>query len=342
MQRRARGSRRRAAASDDGDDARGDDDHAYGRICQNAGQSSLQSPRPLAARLRRVRGAGAIALREFSGRVAAAAARRCGRTSRRCTRSRGVADDIADEGTAPAADRLARLHAWQRSAARRRRRRRGSVVRPRRATRSDRRRARATRSGRSICRSSLFDDLVSAFGQDTMTTRYASWADVLRLLPPIGESGRPTRAAHRRLSRRGARSIVGRALHGAAAHELLAGLRPRLARRPAVRAARRAARGRRARERPGGGHDGRPAWTRGDRAVHRHDARAVRRGRAVCDGVRGRLRFELRFTWLGGTRILERVERGARRAVDRSADARRARRARACRGAPRAGDGATA
>ena len=30
---------------------------------------------------------------------------------------------------------------------------------------------------------------------------------------------------------------------------------------------------------------------------------------AVCDGVGGRLRLELRFTWLGGSRILERVER---------------------------------
>jgi squalene synthase HpnC len=34
------------------------------------------------------------------------------------------------------------------------------------------------------------------------------------------------------------------------------------------------------------------------------------RGRPVCDGVRGRLRLELRFTWLGGRRILERLERG--------------------------------
>jgi len=31
-------------------------------------------------------------------------------------------------------------------------------------------------------------------------------------------------------------------------------------------------------------------------------------GRAVCDGVRGRLRYELRATWLGGTRMLERLE----------------------------------
>jgi len=32
------------------------------------------------------------------------------------------------------------------------------------------------------------------------------------------------------------------------------------------------------------------------------------RGRPVCDGVSGRLRYELRATWLGGTRILERLE----------------------------------
>jgi hypothetical protein len=35
-------------------------------------------------------------------------------------------------------------------------------------------------------------------------------------------------------------------------------------------------------------------------------------GRAVCDGTRGRLRYELRLTWLGGRRILDRIgaERG--------------------------------
>ena len=32
-------------------------------------------------------------------------------------------------------------------------------------------------------------------------------------------------------------------------------------------------------------------------------------GREVCDGVRGRLRHELRVTWLGGTRILDRLDR---------------------------------
>ena len=32
-------------------------------------------------------------------------------------------------------------------------------------------------------------------------------------------------------------------------------------------------------------------------------------GRPVCDGVEGRLRYELRATWLGGTRILTKLER---------------------------------
>jgi phytoene synthase len=32
-------------------------------------------------------------------------------------------------------------------------------------------------------------------------------------------------------------------------------------------------------------------------------------GRPVCDGVRGRLKWELRLTWLGGSRILTRLER---------------------------------
>jgi phytoene synthase len=31
-------------------------------------------------------------------------------------------------------------------------------------------------------------------------------------------------------------------------------------------------------------------------------------GRGVCDGVDGRLRWELRLTWLGGSRILQKTE----------------------------------
>ena len=80
---------------------------------------------------------------------------------------------------------------------------------------------------------SLFDDLLSAFGQDTMTTRYDSWHDVLDY---CRRSANPVGRLVLRIAGRGdrrARSFVGRALHGAAVDQLLAGLRPRLARRPA-------------------------------------------------------------------------------------------------------------
>jgi hydroxysqualene synthase len=40
-------------------------------------------------------------------------------------------------------------------------------------------------------------------------------------------------------------------------------------------------------------------------------------GRPLCDAVRGRLRYELRATWLGGVRILERVERSKLDAIDK-------------------------
>ena len=47
------------------------------------------------------------------------------------------------------------------------------------------------------------------------------------------------------------------------------------------------------------------------------------RGRAVCDGVTGRLRFELRATWLGGVRVLDRLEASRLRRLSRAAFARR-------------------
>jgi hypothetical protein len=36
-------------------------------------------------------------------------------------------------------------------------------------------------------------------------------------------------------------------------------------------------------------------------------------GRPLCEAVRGRLRYELRATWLGGMRVLDRVEAGVER-----------------------------
>src|SRR2546425_5178094 len=98
-----------------------------------------------------------------------------------------VADDIADEGAASFADRQARLRAWQNRLHR-------AATEPVERPPEHRDELIAVAVGHSI-RSfdlplSLFDDLVSAFGQDTMTPRYTSWADVLdycrRSANPVG------------------------------------------------------------------------------------------------------------------------------------------------------------
>jgi phytoene/squalene synthetase len=47
------------------------------------------------------------------------------------------------------------------------------------------------------------------------------------------------------------------------------------------------------------------------------------RGRLVCDGVRGRIRFELRVTWHGGMCVLERVDRERDRLLTRRPKLRR-------------------
>ncbi len=58
----------------------------------------------------------------------------------------------------------------------------------------------------------------------------------------------------------------------------------------------------------------RETWTGGWRTALENSAKRTRgffeEGRRVCDGVGGRLRYELRATWLGGTRILDRLEAG--------------------------------
>ena len=69
-------------------------------------------------RLRRVRGAGAIALRELSGRVAPAAGARCGRTWPRCTRLRAWPTTSPTKGTRSAGDPAGTARALAGAAAR--------------------------------------------------------------------------------------------------------------------------------------------------------------------------------------------------------------------------------
>src|SRR5262245_46701175 len=103
------------------------------------------------------------------------------------------ADDAADEGSAPAADRLATLQRLgeqlHEGVEAERRGPRGAAGDP---ERDDDLMVAAL--AHSILRLdlplTLFDDLLSAFGQDTMTTRYVSWADVFdycrRSANPVG------------------------------------------------------------------------------------------------------------------------------------------------------------
>ncbi|PYR38421.1 MAG: squalene synthase HpnC [Acidobacteria bacterium] len=182
-----------------------------------------------------------------------------------------VADDIADEGSAPASDRLAQLNAW--------RRRLHAAVTVESAEGAPHEHedlivAALAHSIRSLdLPMALFDDLVSAFGQDTMTTRYASWSDVFDY---CRRSANP----------------VGRLVLRIAGHRDEALDRSSDALCTALQLAN--------------------FWQDFGRqcvAVTREQFAA---GRAVCDGVRGRLRYELRLTWLGGQRILERVDRARR------------------------------
>ena len=227
-----------------------------------------------------------------------------------------IADDLADEGTVPADERLAKLSAWQR-------RLHVSIEMERSAEgphEHDDLIIIAT--AHSIRTRDLplawFDDLISAFGQDTTTTRYASWADVFdycrRSANPIGrlvlriagyrdadldrssdalctalqltnfwqDFGRDWRAGRLYVPREVLTACE------ATEEDLAAGSSCELSR----------------------------AWQ--DviaRAIAVTDEQ-FRRGRAVCDAVRGRLRYELRLTWLGGRRILERVDEARANLLD--------------------------
>src|SRR5215217_4178295 len=99
-----------------------------------------------------------------------------------------IADDIADEGSAPADERLTLLNAWQR--------RLHAALAVERADEPPHEHedlivVALAHSIRLLdLPIALFDDLLSAFAQDTMTTRYATWDDVLdycrRSANPIG------------------------------------------------------------------------------------------------------------------------------------------------------------
>ncbi|PYR46248.1 MAG: squalene synthase HpnC [Acidobacteria bacterium] len=217
-----------------------------------------------------------------------------------------VADDIADEGVVPASTRQTRLADWQtclHQAAG------GTLpeVRP-----SSGNQLIVVALGHTI-RSldlplALFDDLISAFGQDTTTTRYASWSEVLdycrRSANPVGRlvlriAGYQSEALDRSSDAlctalqltnfwqdfgrdwRAGRLYVPRELSDACGAEEADLQESHLT----------------------------PSWARAIQTCVAATRERFDQGRAICDGVAGRLRLELRLTWLGGHHVLDRVER---------------------------------
>ena len=223
-----------------------------------------------------------------------------------------LADDIADEGAATPTERRERLQLWQDRIHRAAGRIDGERV-------ADRDGLIALAVGHSIrtleLPLSLFDDLVSAFGQDTMTTRYASWDEVFdycrRSANPVGRlvlriAGYREEALDRSSDalctalqltnfwqdfghdwRAGRLYVPKEEQHACGARE--ADLEAGRMTDPWVHAL--------------------------DRAVAR-TRRMFDHGRYVCDHVRGRLGVELRFTWLGGARMLERVDAAHHRLLE--------------------------
>ncbi len=217
-----------------------------------------------------------------------------------------TADDIADEGSAPAEERLARLDAWQR--------RLHAAVAVERSeaaphAHEDLIVVALAHSIRSLdLPITLFDDLLSAFGQDTMTTRYDSWADVFdycrRSANPVGRLVlRIAGYRDERLDRSSDALCTALQLTNFwqdFSHDWLIGR---------LYVPRDVTAGCRAREMDLNGPFLNDAWTAAMRQCLDQTRAQFAAGRAVCDGVAGRLRHELRVTWLGGMRILEQVER---------------------------------
>jgi hydroxysqualene synthase len=153
----------------------------------------------------------------------------------------------------------------------------------------------------------LFEDLLSAFRQDVSVTRYETWDDLLdycrRSANPVGrlvlriagyrdswlDAGADAICTALQLTNfwqdlmvdftRGRIYLpaVERRAHGAADEDLERG---RIT----------------------------PAWRQALTAAVARTRHLFDVGRPVCDAVRGRLGYELRATWLGGVRILERLE----------------------------------
>jgi squalene synthase HpnC len=154
----------------------------------------------------------------------------------------------------------------------------------------------------------LFEDLLSAFRQDVTTTRYQTWAGVLdycrRSANPVGRLVlRVAGYDDARLDQQS--DAVCTALQ-------LANFWQDFGRdwangRLYVPSDDRVPAGAREEDLTAGRMT--PEWRSVMRVMVERTREFFAVGRGVCDGVGGRLRWELRLTWLGGARILDAIER---------------------------------
>lgn len=154
----------------------------------------------------------------------------------------------------------------------------------------------------------LFDDLLSAFRQDIAVSRYATWADVLdycrRSANPIGRLVLRV-AGHRDGQLDNWSDAVCTALQ---LTNFWQDLKDDLARGRLYLPEEERSR-HHAHEADLARGDITPAWSQALRAAGVRTRALFAEGRPVCDALSGRLRYELRATWLGGIRILDRLER---------------------------------
>lgn len=219
-----------------------------------------------------------------------------------------LADDMADEGTRPAAERLADLDRWG-----------ARLDAALDAGRVDREPNAfvfaAVRHSIEACRlpRELFHDLLSAFRQDVTVTRYASWESLLdycrRSANPVGRLVLRVAGPGLWVDRSGlpaddASDAVCTALQLTNFWQDLEidWMKGRLYVPESIwRAAG-------ARESDLASRRLTPEWRVALEDVTRRTRALFAEGRPVCAAVRGRLRYELRATWLGGTRILDKLE----------------------------------
>jgi len=212
------------------------------------------------------------------------------------------ADDMADEGERPASDRIADLEAWGRRLDR-------AVHEGQIDPGPHPEVFVAIRHSIAACRlpPALLHDLLSAFRQDVTVKRYATWEELLdycrRSANPVGRLVLRV-AGYERDDLDAASDAVCSALQLANFWQDIE--IDRRKGRLYVPASIWQTAG--AREEDLDDRRLTPAWHAAMADVTRRTRALFAAGRPVADGVTGRLRYELRATWLGGNRILDKLE----------------------------------